>query len=109
MTFFVFIEGCRQLCSNLRSLNVVFTKVCTNLPNLTAFNPNMFGTCSGPVRDMFGFDVFSHFCVFFGVLMPQKVFGKCSGHVRVLFGCPFFHFLKCFVHRRAVSDWFGEV
>ena len=98
MTFFVFIEGCRQLCFNLRSLNLVFTKVCRNLPNLTAFNPNMFETCSGPVRNMFGFDVFFSFLCFFRVLMPQKVFGTCSGPVRV----SVFHFLKCFLHRREV-------
>ena len=75
------------MCSNLRSLNVVFTKVCRNLPNLTAFNPNMFGTCSGPVRDMFGFDVFFSFlCFFWRFDAPEgvrKVFGTCSGPVRV--------------------------
>ena len=83
----------------------MFTKSLQNFPNLTAFNPNMFGTCSGHVRVSCAFSILSFFWHFDDPEGVRKVFGTCSGPVRV----PVFPLLRWFLDRRAVLDWFGEV
>ena len=65
----------------------------------------MFGTCSGPVRDPFGFQRFFHFFDFFDHFAPpegvRNMFGTCSGPVRA---GPFDHFFDFLALARAASS-----